>query len=75
MRDKVTRRAQPVAVQCGAYQTSIGKGDGRRAIPRLHQRSVVFVERFLLRGHRVVGVPSLGNEHRHHVGQFASTQV
>ena len=35
--DEVARRAQPVAVERRADLASVGEGDGRRAVPRLHQ--------------------------------------
>ena len=36
---------------------------------------MVLVEGFLFSAHQVVALPGFGNEHHHHVGQRASTQI
>ena len=67
--DDVARRAQPVAVQRGADLASVGEGDRGRAVPRLHQRGVVFVERLALRIHQRIAGPRLRDQHHHRVRQ------
>ena len=57
--DAVARRAQAVAIEHGADQRAVGEGDRRRAVPRLHQRRVVLVERAHRRIHRRVARPRL----------------
>ena len=49
--DVVARGPQAVAVEHGADAHAVGEGDRRRAVPRLHQAGVVFVERLLLLAH------------------------
>jgi len=44
-RDAIARRAQAVPVQYGADDRPVREGDRRRAVPGLHQRRVVLVER------------------------------
>ena len=69
LRHAIARRPQAVAVQRGGDLAAIGKGDGGRAVPRLHQRGVVFVERAALRIHQVIAVPRFGDQHHHRSGQ------
>ena len=61
--------AQAVAVQQGADTLAVGKRDGRRAVPRLHEGRVVFVKRLLLIAHGVVVLPRFGHEHHHGMRQ------
>ena len=44
--NRVAGGAQAVAVKHGANGFAIGKGQGGRAVPRLHQTGVIFVEIF-----------------------------
>ena len=67
--DDVARRPQPVAVERGADLAAVGEGDRRRAVPRLHQRRVVFVEGLALRIHQRVAGPGLGDQHHHRMRQ------
>ena len=67
--DDVAAGAQAVAVQRGADHAAVGEGDGRRSVPRLHQRGVVLVEGALVFVHVGIARPGLGNQHGHHVGQ------
>ena len=67
----VARGAKAVAVEHGADHRAVGEGDGRRAVPRLHERGVVLVERPPLRAHRLVVLPGLGNHHEDRVRQRA----
>jgi hypothetical protein len=47
----VARGPEAVAVEHGADDGAVGERDRRRAVPRLHQRRVVLVERAALRAH------------------------
>ena len=49
LRDAVARRPQAVAIEHGADQRAVGERDGRRAVPGLHERRVVLVERLRAR--------------------------
>ena len=71
MRDDVTSGPQSVAIERGADHASIGERNRRRTIPRLHQRSVILVERPLLRLDMRIARPCLRNQHGHHVRQTA----
>ena len=63
--DDVARRPQAVAVERGADLPAVGEGDRRRAVPRLHQRGVVFVEGAALLVHQRIARPRFGNHHHH----------
>ncbi len=63
--DQVARRAQTIAVQRRADLAAIGEGDGGGAVPRLHQRGMIFVERLALRAHRQVAGPGFRDQHHH----------
>ncbi len=65
--EQIARRAQPVAVERGADLPAVGEGDRRRAVPRLHQRGVVFVEGAPLLVHQRIARPGLGDHHHHGV--------
>ena len=69
LRHVVARRPQAVAIEHGADDRPVGEGDRRRAVPRLHQRRVVFVERPQLRAHALVAGPRLGDRHQDRVRQ------
>ena len=49
LRHVVARRPQAVAIEHGADDRAVGERDRRRAVPRLHQRRVVLVERLAAR--------------------------
>ncbi len=70
----VARRAQTVTVKHGADHGAVGKSDGRRPVPGLHQAAVVFIEGALFRIHALMIFPRLGNHHHHRVGQGAAAQ-
>ena len=72
LRDVVARGPQAVAVEDRADADAVGEGDRRRAVPRLHEAGVVLVERPLLRAHRLVPAPRLGDHHHHGVRQRAA---
>ena len=65
--EQITRRPQTIAVERGTDLAAIGEGDCRRAVPRLHQRSIVFVESAPLLIHERIARPGLGNHHHHRV--------
>jgi hypothetical protein len=67
--DVVARRPQPVAVEDRADDPAVGEGDRRRAVPRLHQRRVVLVERLQLGPHALVAGPRLRDHHQDGVRQ------
>ena len=73
--DPVAGRPQPVAVEDRADDRAVGEGDGRRAVPGLHQRGVEPVEGPTRRVHRGVVLPRLGDHHQHGVGQRAPAEV
>ena len=54
---------QAVTVEGGAQRATVGKGDGRRAIPRLHEHGLVSVVGAALLAQAVVVVPRLGQQH------------
>ncbi len=60
---EVARGAQAVAVERGADLAAVGEGHGGRAVPRLHQAGVVFVEGAALLIHRRIAGPRLGDQH------------
>ena len=69
LRHVVARRPQAVAIEHRADDRAVGEGDRRRAVPRLHQRRVVLVERLQLGPHALVARPRLGNHHQDGVRQ------
>ena len=70
--DVVARWPEAVAIEHGADHRAVGEGDCRGAVPRLHQRRVIFVKRPQLRGHRLVVLPRLGDHHQDGVRQRAA---
>ena len=74
-RDVVARRTQAVAVENGADDAAVGEGDRGRAVPRLHQAAVIFVEGLAVLVHHLVTAPRLRNHHQHRVRQLASGHV
>src|SRR5271165_3681696 len=73
MRDRVAPRAKAIAIQGRANYSAIGKSDHCRAIPWLHERGVVLVERLLLGAHMRIARPGFRNQHGHGVRQSASS--
>jgi hypothetical protein len=69
LRHHVARGPQAVSIEHRANHRPVGEGDRRRAVPRLHQRRVVFVKRLQLRRHRLVVRPRLGDHHQDGVRQ------
>ena len=63
MRQVIAGRAQAVAIQHRADVMAVGEHDGGGAVPRLHQRRVVFVEVAFFLRHVDVGLPRFGNHH------------
>ena len=62
-RHVVASRAQAVTVESGTQGTAVGKGDGRRTVPRLHEHGLVGVVGAALLAQAVVVVPRLGQQH------------
>jgi hypothetical protein len=73
--DPVPARPQAVAVEDRTDHGAVGERDRRRAVPRLHERGVVPVEGALLRRHRGVVLPRLGDHHEHAVPDGPTTEV
>ena len=74
LRHVIARRTQAVAIEHRADLLAVGERDRRRAVPRLHQRGVVLVERALRVVHGLVVRPRLGNHHHHRVRQRPAGQ-
>ena len=70
---QIARRPQAVAVERGADLAAVGEGERGRAVPRLHQRGVVFVEGAPLFVHQRIAGPGLGHHHHHGVGERVAT--
>ena len=71
-RERPARGTESVAVERCAKAHAVGKGDGGGAVPWLHQRRVVFVERAHVVPHVVLCAPCLRNEHHHRMGGVTS---
>ena len=67
--DEIARGAQAVAVERGADLPAVGEGHGGRAVPRLHQAGVIFVEGAALGIHQRIAGPGLGDQHHRRVGE------
>src|SRR5690606_17097814 len=72
LRHVVTGWTKAVAVQYGADLRAVGEAHSSRAVPRLHQRAVVLVERFALLVHVLVAGPWLRNHHHRYMRQRTS---
>ena len=72
--DVVPRRPEAVAVQDGPHAGAVGEGDGGRAIPGLHQATVIFIKGPFCVGHAGMILPRLGDHHHHRMGQRTSAQ-
>jgi hypothetical protein len=64
-RHEIAGGTQAVAVERGADLAAVGERQRRRAVPRLHQGGVVFVERAALLIHERIARPGLGHHHHH----------
>jgi hypothetical protein len=73
--DDVARRAQAVAVERRADLAAVGEGDGGRAVPRLHQRGVIFVEGLAVLIHQLVAGPGFRDQHHHRMGQRIAARI
>ena len=69
----ITGRPQAVAVQRRTDLSPICECHRGRPIPRLHQGSVILVERPVLRIHQTIALPCLGNQHHGRVGEGVSS--
>ena len=61
--DEIARRPQSVAVERRADLAAVGERDRGGAVPRLHQRGVIFVEGAALFIHQRVAGPRFRNHH------------
>ncbi len=59
----VAARTQAVPVQHRADVSAVGEGDGRGAVPGLHETGVILVEGALGRAHGGMVLPCLGDHH------------
>ncbi len=66
---EIAGRTQTVAVECCADLAAIGEGHGGRAVPRLHQRRVIFVECAPLAIHRRIAGPGFRDQHHRGVAE------
>ena len=71
----VAQRPEPVAIELGAHDGAVGEGDGRGAVPGLHQAGVELVEGPAGGGQVVLVLPGLGHHHQHSVRQRPAAQV
>ena len=69
--DVVAAGSQPVAIEDRADAGAVGEGDGRRAVPGLHQAGVVLVEGALVGRHVVAVLPRLRDHHHDRGGECA----
>ena len=60
---------QPVAVECCTDLPTVTEGNRRRAVPRLHQRGMVFVERLAVVAHQLVAGPGFRDQHHHRMNE------
>jgi hypothetical protein len=67
--DDIAGRTQAVAVERRADLAAVGEGHRGRAVPRLHQRGMVFVERLALGIHLLVAGPGFRDQHHHRMGE------
>ncbi len=65
----VAQGPEPIAVELGTHDGAVSEGDGRGAVPGLHQAGVELVERTARRRQVVLVFPRLGHHHQHGVGQ------
>src|SRR6185295_1992824 len=65
--DVVAPRTQAVAIEHRTDALAVGEGDVRGTVPRLHQTTVVLVERAACRLHGGVLGPWLWDHHHHGV--------
>ena len=70
--DRVAKRSQPVAVDCGADNATVGEDDAGRPVPGLDQAGVVAVERAHSRLELGIVLPRRRQEHRHRVTDVAA---
>ena len=67
--------AQAVAIQHRTYHLAVGEGDGGRAVPRLHQRGMIAIERFEVGRHGFVILPRLRDHHQHGLLEGIAAQM
>ena len=69
-----TCRAQAIAIQSRANLTTIGKAYCCRAIPWLHQSSVIFIKSAAAFIHQRIAAPCLWHQHHHRMSKRISTR-
>src|SRR5262249_3999260 len=69
--DYIPARTQAIAVKSRSDHSAVGESDRRRPVPRLHQRTVVFVKRALFAIHVRIARPCFGNQHGHYMRETA----
>ena len=67
--DEIPGGPQAVAVERRADLASVGEGDRGRAVPRLHERGVIFVESAPLLVHQRIAGPGFRDQHHHRVAE------
>ena len=72
LRKRPPRGAEAVAVERRANADAVREGDGGGAVPRLHERGMVFVEGADVMAHVVFHAPGLRDEHHHRVRRVAA---
>ena len=65
----IARRTQAVTVERRADLAAVGERDRGGAVPRLHHRGVVFVERAAVVVHQRVLLPRFRDHHHHRVDE------
>ena len=63
LRHEVARGPQPVSVECCTDLAAIGEGHSGRAVPRLHETGMIFIEGAALAIHQRIAGPCLRDEH------------
>ena len=72
---RIARGTQTVAVEHCADACAVGKGDGRRTVPGLHQAGVVLVESLLRITHGLMVLPGFRDHHHDGMRQGAAAVV
>ena len=67
--DEISGGPEAVAVERRADLAPVGEGDRRRAVPRLHQRGVIFVESAPLLVHQRIAGPGFRDQGHHRVAE------
>ena len=71
MRYHISSGTQTIAIERGSDDAAVCERNRRRAVPGLHQASVILIKRPLIRLHVRISCPSFWNQHGHRVRQAA----